>query len=271
MKCGSDSRTRNTFGSQNNNNKNTNVFDRAPTAAPTGPRVPLVNRMSISGQPVLPPPQSQNFGFHGASANGGQALRPAKQQNSKQNACKNFLDGRCQKSEEECRYAHTACPVGIVADVQTPNPADPGMASGKVAKVVELVAPKCFEQGKHCRGFPWCICRRTCSCLSRRKQPALNAKTASDYLQGILKAASRKNQQGNGKIQPAAKPTAKPQSEIPCLFQKKNLQGCTNATCPYKHDPPKGSGGAGGGRAGAGAGGGTWSYVKKIFGGGAGR
>jgi flagellar biosynthesis GTPase FlhF len=352
------------FGSQNTSNSN--VFGRAPASAPTGPRAPLTDRMLIDSQPSLPP-QTQNFGFQGASASASQAPPQTKQNSSKKDACKSFLKGRCNKSDEECRYAHKACPFflqgkckfgdkcnkgshdeafrnqgtpngnaqqppkpfqgptlfpqgpmlgeqqpqqqpGLNADTAEKYLSDimktkPGKAQPNNNSIATRHDPR-TEQPFHIGGWQqrlqeqpshnadtvdaiierWkqrpqeqpsinadtvdAIMKAERAKLQARmnrthapqtqqpfqappkvptssvfaQQPSLNASTAENYLDAIVKAAPKPKPRhhNNNNTLPAAKPAAKkPNSEIPCLFQKKNPIGCTNRACPFLHNPPK--------------------------------
>jgi hypothetical protein len=176
------------------NASNSNVFGRAPALAPTGPRASLTDRISIDIQPSLPP-QTQNFGFQGASASASQAPPQTKQNSSKKDACKSFLKGRCNKSDEECRYAHKACPFFLLGKCKFGDKCNKGShdeafrtqgtSNGSVQPLPKpSQGSPLFPQGP----------------MLGKQQPGLNAETAEMYLSDMMKAKPGKAQPNNNSI-----------------------------------------------------------------------
>ncbi|CAN9351812.1 unnamed protein product [Alternaria alternata] len=221
-------------------------------ALPTGPheRPSIMGRITKDGQPII------SYGSNIASIKDGNTNRqqgilsdaiqgPRATIESKKVACKNNLKGRCNKGLS-CHYAHEPCPCFMkgtcFADDQCRRSHDPlflrqGSSSNSAQQssksptgqqpsqtrieqsLDEILQAKGGDR-KEKYGKPFQV---QSPIRNQRPQDRLE-----QSLDDIIKTAGR-GRENQARL---------PQSETPCRWEK-TQGGCTNGSCPYKHDSRK--------------------------------
>ncbi|CAI9629043.1 unnamed protein product [Alternaria burnsii] len=221
-------------------------------ALPTGPheRPSIMGRIIKDGQPII------SYGSNIASIKAGNTNRqqgilsdaiqgPRATIGSKKVACKNNLKGRCNKGLN-CQYAHEPCPRFMkgtcFADDQCRRSHDPlflrqGSSSNsaqqssksptgqqpsqtRIEKSLDEILQAKGRDKKEKYGKPFQV---QSPIRNQRSQDRLE-----QSLDDIIKTAGR-GRENQARL---------PQSETPCRWEK-TQGGCTNGSCPYKHDSRK--------------------------------
>ncbi|RYN25212.1 hypothetical protein AA0113_g6979 [Alternaria arborescens] len=221
-------------------------------ALPTGPheRPSIMGRITKDGQPII------SYGSNIASIKDGNTNRqqgilsdaiqgPRATIGSKKVACKNNLKGRCNKGLS-CQYAHEPCPRFIkgtcFADDQCRRSHDPlflrqGSSSNsaqqssksptgqqpsqtRIEQSLDEVLQAKGGDRKEKYGKPFQV-----ESPIRNQRPQDHLEQSLD---DIIKTAGR-GRENQARL---------PQSETPCKWEK-TQGGCTNGSCPYKHDSRK--------------------------------
>ncbi|CAN9258644.1 unnamed protein product [Alternaria alternata] len=221
-------------------------------ALPTGPheRPSIMGRITKDGQPII------SYGSNIASTKDGNTNRqqgflsdaiqgPRATIGSKKVACKNNLKGRCNKGLS-CQYAHEPCPRFMkgtcFADDQCRRSHDPlflrqGSSSNspqqssksptgqqpsqtRIEQSLDEILQAKGGDRKEKYGKPFQV---QSPIRNQRPQDRLE-----QSLDDIIKTAGR-GRENQARL---------PQSETPCKWEK-TQGGCTNGSCPYKHDSRK--------------------------------